>query len=104
MALDQIERARERGIPEGVVLADAGYGNDAKFREQLTEWKLPYVAGIQSTVTVWRPGEEPKPAPAGKGLGRPPKLLQRDPEHRPVAARRAHFHRSAVPHCEYRER
>jgi len=87
MALDQIERARERGIPEGVVLADAGYGNDAKFREQLTEWKLPYVAGIQSTVTVWRPGEEPKPAPAGKGLGRPPKLLQRDPEHRPVAVK-----------------
>ena len=26
MALDQIRRARERGIPQGVVLADAGYG------------------------------------------------------------------------------
>src|SRR5438046_2573777 len=25
---EQIQRARERGIPEGVVLADAGYGND----------------------------------------------------------------------------
>jgi SRSO17 transposase len=87
IALDQIERARERGIPTGVVLADAGYGNDAKFREQLTEWKLPYVAGIQSSVTVWKPGEQPKPAPKGKGMGRPRKLLQRDAEHQPVSAK-----------------
>ena len=87
IALDQIERARERGIPTGVVLADAGYGNDAKFREQLTEWQLPYVAGIQSSVTVWKPGEQPKPAPKGKGIGRPRKLLQRDPEHQPVSVK-----------------
>jgi len=87
IALEQIERARERGVPTGVVLADAGYGNDAKFREQLTEWELLYVAGIQSTVSVWKPGEQPKPAPEGKGAGRPPKLLQRDPQHQPVAVR-----------------
>jgi SRSO17 transposase len=87
IALEQIKRAQERGIPTGVVLADAGYGNDAKFREQLTEWQLPYVAGIQKTVTVWKPGQQPKPAPQGKGkgTGRPPKLLQRDEEHQPVA-------------------
>lgn len=85
IALEQIKRARERGVPTGVVLADAGYGNDAKFREQLTEWQLPYVAGIQKTVTVWKPGEQPKPAPQGKGMGRPPKLLQRDAAHQPVA-------------------
>jgi len=70
-----------------VVLADAGYGNDGKFRERLTEWQLPYVAGIQSTVTVWKPGEQPKPAPKGKGRGRPPKLMQRDAEHRPVTVK-----------------
>jgi SRSO17 transposase len=87
IALDQIERARDRGLPTGVVLADAGYGNDAKFREQLTEWQLPYVAGIQSTVTVWKPGDQPKPAPKGKGMGRPPKLLQRDREHQPVTVK-----------------
>jgi SRSO17 transposase len=87
IALDQIKRAQERGIPTGVVLADAGYGNDAKFRERLSEWHLPYVAGIQSTVTVWKPGEQPKPAPKGNGLGRPPRLLQRDAEHRPVTVK-----------------
>ena len=87
IALAAIERARERGIPEGVVLADAGYGNDTQFRTQLTEWSLSYVAGIQSTVTVWKPGEQPAPAPPGKGLGRPPKLLRRDPKHQPVTAK-----------------
>ena len=32
IALEQIRRARQRGIPQGVVLADAGYGNDTEFR------------------------------------------------------------------------
>ena len=56
IALAQIRRARERGIPEGVVLADAGYGTDTGFRAQLTKMELPYVMGIMSTVTVWKPG------------------------------------------------
>lgn len=87
IALDQIRRARERGVPQGVVLADAGYGNDSQFRAQLTEWKLPYTAGIQGSVTVWKPGEQPAPAPKGKGIGRPPRLLERDPEHQPVTVK-----------------
>jgi SRSO17 transposase len=87
IALDQIRRARERGVPQGVVLADAGYGNDSQFRARLTEWKLLYTAGIQGSVTVWKPGEQPAPAPKGKGIGRPPRLLQRDPEHQPVTVK-----------------
>jgi SRSO17 transposase len=87
IALTEIERARERGVPEGVVLADAGYGNDTQFRGRLTELKLPYVVGVQSTVTVWKPGEQPMPAPEGKGTGRPPKLLRRGPEHQPAAVK-----------------
>ncbi len=87
IALAQIERARERGIPEGVVLADAGYGNDSQFRRQLTEWVLSYVVGVQSGVTVWKPGEQPKPAPKPKAWGRPSKLLRRDSRHQPVPVR-----------------
>ena len=88
IALEQIQRARERRIPKGVVLADAGYGNDTSLRTALTEMKLTYVMGVQSTVTVWKPGEEPKPAPARQGsTGRPRKLLQRDSKHQPVSAK-----------------
>jgi SRSO17 transposase len=44
--------------------------------------------GIQSTTTVWKPGEEPKPAPARKGnTGRPRKLLQRDAKNRPISVK-----------------
>jgi len=38
VALDQIRAARAEGVPEGVVLADAGYGNDTKSRNALTRW------------------------------------------------------------------
>jgi SRSO17 transposase len=88
IALEQIRRARERGIPEGVVLADAGYGADTSCRTALTKMGMSYVMGVQSTVTVWKPGEEPKPAPARRGgTGRPRKLLQRDAKHRPVSVK-----------------
>ena len=74
-------------MPTGIVLADAGYGNDTQFRTRLTEWELPYVAGVQSAVSVWKPGQQPKPVPERKGLGRPPRLLQRDAQHKPVSAK-----------------
>jgi SRSO17 transposase len=88
IALDQIRRARERGIPQGVVLADAGYGNDTGFRAELTELQMAYVVGIQSTTTVWKPGEEPKsPPPRKDNIGRPRKLLQRDAKNHPVSVK-----------------
>jgi len=87
IALAQIRRARERGIPEGVVLADAGYGTDTGFRLQLTKMELRYVMGIMSTVTVWKPGRGPQPPAAYKGTGRPPRLLRRDQRHQPVAVK-----------------
>jgi SRSO17 transposase len=87
IALAQIRRARDRGIPEGFVLADAGYGNDTGFRTELTKLELRYVVGIQSTMTVWKPDEGPKPAPRYSGTGRPPRLLQRDAKHQPVAVK-----------------
>jgi SRSO17 transposase len=88
IALEQIRRARERNLPEGIVLADAGYGNDSGFRSGLTKMEMSYAVGIQSATTVWKPGEEPKPAPPRKNnMGRPRKLLQRDAERHPVSVK-----------------
>jgi SRSO17 transposase len=88
IALEQICRARDRGIPPGVILADAGYGTDTSFRTALTEINMPYVMGIQSTLTVWKPGEEPRPVPKRRSnIGRPRKLLRRDLKHPPVSVR-----------------
>ena len=82
IALEQIRRARERGIPQGVVLADAAYGTDTDFRAELTKLGMAYVVGIQSATTVWKPGEGPKPAPARKG-----QLLQRHANNQPVSVK-----------------
>ena len=87
IALAQIKRAQERGLPGGVILTDAAYGNDSQFRAQLTQWDLTYVVGIQSGMTVWKPGEQPAPAVKRNAIGRPPKLLRRDRKHKPVAVK-----------------
>ena len=87
LALGQIREAIERGIPPGVVLADAAYGTDTRFREQLTDLELLYVVGIMSSVTVWKPGQGPLPAPPWKGMGRPTKYLRRGPHHSPLSVK-----------------
>ncbi|MFM2278452.1 MAG: hypothetical protein RLZZ444_683, partial [Pseudomonadota bacterium] len=85
IALLQIADAVRSGVPTGPVLADAGYGNDSKFRRGITDLKLSYCVGVQSTTTVWRPGEGPlPPAPPGPN-GRPPTRLRRAPGHEPLS-------------------
>jgi len=83
MALQQLKKAVEEGVPPAPVLADAAYGNDSQFREGITALGLRYAVGVQSTTTVWKPGEGPLPKKEWKGTGRPPRLLQRDPKHAP---------------------
>ena len=77
IALGQIRQALEDELEPGVVLADAAYGNDSVFRGELAQRGLEYVVGIQSSTTVWRPGQGPLPAKKYSGHGRPPKLLRR---------------------------
>ena len=88
IALDQIVQALADGVPPGVVVTDAGYGNDTDFRDGVTRLGLPYVAGILGTTGLWPPGAGPLPAAPRGGKGRPPKRLRRDPEHQPLAAER----------------
>jgi SRSO17 transposase len=75
ISLEQIRTAIDRGTPKGPILGDAGYGNDTKFRDGVTDLDLSYVLGIQSSVSVWPPGQEPLPKKKWKGIGRPPTLL-----------------------------
>ena len=77
IALDQIKAARAEGVPEGVVLADAGYGINTAFRTALTRMGLTYVVGIQSSAQLWPPGSGPLPPKAWSGQGRPPTLMRR---------------------------
>src|SRR5690348_7971432 len=88
IALDQIGRALADGVPPGVVVTDAGYGNDTDFRDGVTGLGLAYVAGILGTTSLWLPGAGPLPAAPWSGRGRPPKRLRRDAQHQPLAAER----------------
>jgi len=85
IALDQIRAACAAGLPRGVVLIDAGYGNHSELRAALTALELSYAAGILSSTTVWAPGTGPlPPKPSVPGRGRPTKQLRRDAEHQPI--------------------
>jgi SRSO17 transposase len=86
IALGQVRAALEKGVPRGLVLSDAGYGNDTDFRPGLTELGLLYMVGVQSSTSLWPPGQGPLPPKPWTGTGRPPKLMRRDKEHQPVAA------------------
>ena len=52
IAHDQIRAARAEGVPEGMVLADAGYGINTAFRAALMGIGLTYVVGVQSSVRL----------------------------------------------------
>jgi SRSO17 transposase len=84
-ALEQL-RATTAALPD-LVIADAGYGINTNFREQLTELGLAYVVGITGAVSLWPEGRAPLPPKAWSGRGRKPKLLQRDAKHKPLPAK-----------------
>src|SRR4029078_10521035 len=64
IALDQIRRAPGGRAAPGVVVTDAGYGNDTDFRDGVTGLGLAYVAGILGTTGLWSPGAGQRPPPA----------------------------------------
>lgn len=71
LALALLDRAREWQVPEGVVTADAGYGNSTDFRTGLSDRKLLFVVGIQSTTGVWADeGGLVSPPPGRRGRPR----------------------------------
>jgi SRSO17 transposase len=89
IALEQLRTLTRTDTPKGVVLADAGYGNDSEFRRGVRSLNLSYVLGIQKSTKVWPPGTEPLAPPEYSGCGRPPKLPRRSLEHTPVSVLQA---------------
>jgi SRSO17 transposase len=87
IALDHIRATVAETVARGVVLADAAYGINTRFRVGLTELGLQYVVGVQGSMTVWEPGKQPLPAKPRRKMGRPPRLLQRSTDHQPVSVK-----------------
>ncbi|MFC7739539.1 IS701 family transposase [Roseomonas sp. GCM10028921] len=88
IALAQIRQARADGVPAGVVLGDAGYGDETDFRVGVGELGLDYVLGIRSGTSAWPPGQAPLPPAPWSGQGRPPTRVRRSAEHQPVSVKK----------------
>jgi SRSO17 transposase len=100
IALDQIRAALAAKVDRGVVLADAAYGINTEFRDGLTDLELQYVVGVQSTMTVWEPGQQPLPVKPRGRMGRPPRLLRRSNQHQPVSVKQLAM---SLPSTAFRE-
>ncbi len=72
LALDVIDEVRGWGLPDRVIIADAGYGETTEFREGLEDRKLPYLVGISGKVGVWTQAPDAK-IPPHRGRGGPPR-------------------------------
>ena len=85
IALEQIEQGIAAGLPPGIVLADAAYGTEADWRDQLTAWGLSYAVGVREHTQVWSGAHRPAPIPAASPRGgRPRTRLRIDARHRPL--------------------
>jgi SRSO17 transposase len=88
IALNLIQQVMEQGLPPSIVLADAGYGNETVFRDQVTALGLVYAVGISPATSVWASGTAPLPAIKWTGHGRPPSCLRRDAKHKPLSVKK----------------
>jgi SRSO17 transposase len=100
IALEQLRAAVASEVPPGVVLADAGYGDETAFRDGITALGLLYAVGIRPGTTVWPPGMLPLPAIPNAGKGRPSKLLRRESGHEPVSVKELAMGLPTQAYCE----
>ncbi len=54
LGLQMIDRALASGLPPGITLADAAYGNSSEFRSELRSRGLRYGVDVESRTKVWR--------------------------------------------------
>jgi SRSO17 transposase len=84
IALGQLRQALAAGVPVGILLGDAGYGDETAFRVGVADLGLRYVLGVRSGTSVWAPGTGPLPPAPWSGRGRRPTRLRRDAQNQPV--------------------
>jgi SRSO17 transposase len=77
MALEMMSSAVEKGLPKGVALADAAYGNVAEFRAGLRWLDLEYAVGVNATTVVTRASKGPADTPAPMSVEAFARLLSR---------------------------
>ena len=87
IALEQMRQAIAAGVPMGVVLTDAGYGDETAFRDGITQLGMLYAVGIRPGTTVWAPGTAALPPKAWSGHGIRPTRLRREPGNEPVSVK-----------------
>jgi len=101
LAMEQIDGALAAGIPMGTVLADAAYGTETRWRDQLTERGLSYMVGVRSNTKVWWGSHQPAPMPpASSRGGRPRTRPIRDEAHSPLSV---HEVAQSLPTSKYRQ-
>src|SRR5947209_3595457 len=83
LALDMIDELAGWGLTPPVVVADAGYGDIAEFRDGLTGRGRPWVVQVQGTLSAHAEDAVPALVPTS-GRGRPSRPRYRTP---PVALR-----------------
>jgi SRSO17 transposase len=87
LALDIIDQIRSWGLPDRIVLADAGYGESTEFREALEQRQLRYGVGVGPQVGVWlKPPKLEKQEHGRKSKGRPPSVWHYG-DQRPLAVK-----------------
>jgi len=85
IALAEVDRLLAADVPRAPVVADAGYGNVAAFRDGVTARGLTYAVGVQGDTSVWPPGQGPLGPGPWCGWGPHPHRLRRSARRRPRA-------------------
>ncbi|MBH1934196.1 IS701 family transposase [Streptomyces sp. AV19] len=101
LALDAMDELAGWGLAPPVVVADAGYGQNAEFRAGLDARALDYAVAVRSDVTV-HPGRAEPVTPPWSGNGRRPRSRYRQTP-QAVAALAAEAGREAFTEVTWRE-
>ncbi len=88
ISLAQMKAAKAAGLPGDIVLADAGYGDDTRYRDGITGLEMRYAVGIKTGTKVWAPGSTALPPKPWSGKGRKPTRLRRGPDNQPVTVKK----------------